>query len=701
MSFLAPAAFALALLIPIIIAMYLLKLRRSEQVVSSVYLWQRMVRDVEANAPWQKLRRNLLLIVQLLFLATLILALARPFTWTAGLGGQAAILILDTSASMAAIDVAPNRLEAAKRQAQQLVDDLPDDVRVTVIAAGDGAQVLLASSQDRRQARLAIEGIEAGTGSSDLTAALELAAAIAARQPDTQVVVFSDGRVTLPERLAVQGPALSGVKGHVRYMPMGIRGDNLAISALSLQATPGGGLSAFAQVANYGDAPAQRRLSLYADGQLVNAYDLEVAPGGQRAVVADDLPPTTNVLEAQLAGQDVLPLDDRAWAVYRHTEPAAVALVTGGNLFLQTALSLFPSLQVTTVRPEDWEDGRMEEWKNGRTENASQPSILPSFQLTIFDAYVPLTATLPAGNLFFIAPPRSTDYFSVTGKVEGPVPRAVPAMGGAGDAVDPLLAHVNLAGVSVLEAVRVTLPDWARPVIAGDMAGGAARPSVPLLFAGEADGRGKTGRIAVLAFDLHRSDLPLQVAFPLLLANLTAWLAPSGGSDMPTQVAPGTAVDLTLPPDVDALRVTRPDGSTTQLSAVGRRAIYADTARLGVYRATWGGDGSDAVEVRFAVNLFSPQESDVRPADNLPLAGTGSGQTKRTSSPGRPASADGLTATSPQQARHEWWRPLAFAALALLAAEWLVYQRATLARLWIGIKRHGTRQHATHNTPDA
>ncbi|HSJ53412.1 MAG TPA: BatA domain-containing protein, partial [Anaerolineae bacterium] len=104
MGFLAPAAFILALLFPVIVAMYLLKLRRTEQVVSSIYLWRRMVRDLEANAPWQRLRRNLLLLLQLLFLAALVLAIARPFSWAEGATGEALILILDTSASMAAVD---------------------------------------------------------------------------------------------------------------------------------------------------------------------------------------------------------------------------------------------------------------------------------------------------------------------------------------------------------------------------------------------------------------------------------------------------------------------------------------------------------------------------------------------------------------------------------------------------------------------
>src|SRR6476659_8050236 len=116
--------------------MYLLKLRREEQTVSSTFLWRRMVRDVEANAPWQKLRRNLLLLLQLLLLALLALALARPFFRTAGIAGRNLIVIVDRSASMQANDVAPSRLEAAKQQAGDLIDQLPDGGRATVIAAG-------------------------------------------------------------------------------------------------------------------------------------------------------------------------------------------------------------------------------------------------------------------------------------------------------------------------------------------------------------------------------------------------------------------------------------------------------------------------------------------------------------------------------------------------------------------------------------
>ena len=662
MSFLTPAAFGLAVLVPVIIAMYLLKLRRTEQVVSSVYLWRRMVRDLEANAPWQRLRRNLLLILQLLFLALLILALARPFSWAAGASSQALILILDTSASMAATDVSPSRFEAAKATARGLVDGQSDDSRVTVITASDGAQVAVASSQDRRQIHQAIDGVQVGTGGSNLTAALELASAIAARQPETEILVLSDGRVNLPERLAV--------KGHVRYLPVGQSGDNQAISTLSLEPAPSGeDMTAFIQVTNYGQEPAERRLSLNANGGLVNVYDLEIPAGELKAVVADGLPSDTRVLEAGLEGGDALPLDDRAWAVYRDQQPASVTLVTEGNLFLETGLALLPGLEVTTIRPEDyeegWKDGRLEDRKTGSEagDETNRPTFQPS-NLTIFDTYVPTsTATLPAGNLLFVAPARSTELFTVTGVVDQPLPRPV-------DAADPLLEHVNLAEVGILDAARIPTPTWARPVIAGDPSTGSEQTvdteATPLLFAGVVDGR----RVAVLAFDLRRSDLPLQVAFPLLLANLTGWLAPGSGGDLPTQVAPGTAVAITPPPEAEAATVTRPDGSTVRLMPEGGGTVFGDTEQLGVYEVAWDYPGSleedGAGRARFAVNLSSPQESDVRPATALAVPGTD----------------EGAADEGPQRARREWWRPLALIALTLLITEWLVYHRASLARLW-------------------
>src|SRR5207247_10550002 len=105
---------------------------------------------------------------------------------------------------------------------------------------------------------------------------------------------------------------------------------------------------------------------------------------------------------AHLAGADALAVDDAAWAINRQAEPAPVLLVTDGNLFLQNALVLLPEVALSRSAPADY-----------------APMLTAT--LTVFDRFVP-TATLPAGNLLFVAPFTSTTLFQVTGVLTNPVP---------------------------------------------------------------------------------------------------------------------------------------------------------------------------------------------------------------------------------------------------------------------------------------
>ncbi|KPV52133.1 hypothetical protein SE17_17295, partial [Kouleothrix aurantiaca] len=341
MAFLTPLALIGALVLgPIIVAMYLLKLRREERRVSSTFLWQRVVRDVEANAPWQKLRRNLLLLLQLLLLLLLVLALARPFFLTNGIAGKNLIIVVDRSASMGAADGTPTRLDAAKRQALTLIGQLPDDGRATVIAAGGQTENLVSASTDRRQLRDAIEGIQLRTGGgSDLTQALTLAAALTARTADSEIAIISDGNVPSLE-------TLQPVPATVRYFPVGNSRDNVALSAMAMQPSPAG-QTLFAQATNYGPNQVARRLDLYLDDQLFNAYNLALAPGADQSVVVE-VPAQVRKAEARLVdtgAADALPTDDRAWAVSTLGEGTTVRLVSPGNRFLEVGLARLPSIK--------------------------------------------------------------------------------------------------------------------------------------------------------------------------------------------------------------------------------------------------------------------------------------------------------------------------------------------------------------------
>src|SRR5436309_11328292 len=155
MPFATPLALLGLLFLPAVVAMYLLKLRRDEHVVPSTLLWHRLVADVEANAPWQRLRRSLLLLLQLLLVLLLAVLVARPFLERPAGLARDLVVVIDTSASMAAIDVTPNRLAEAKSQAIDALRDLPADGQVSVIAAGRTARVVVNGTADLGRVRAA------------------------------------------------------------------------------------------------------------------------------------------------------------------------------------------------------------------------------------------------------------------------------------------------------------------------------------------------------------------------------------------------------------------------------------------------------------------------------------------------------------------------------------------------------------------
>jgi hypothetical protein len=374
-------------------------------------------------------------------------------------------------------------------------------------------------------------------------------------------------------------------------------------------------------------SPVQRRLTILADGHLVDAHDLEIPAKGQVSIISEGLPIETNVFEAKFADSDVLTLDDTAWAVQRTADIQNVTLISHGNRFLDTALGLLSNFEIETIRPEDYDIESQNESPN----------------LSIFDSYIP-TDTLPTGNLFFIGPVASTSYFSIAGALENPKPQQF-------SDTDPLLKYVDLNEVSILNAASTILPDWARPVLIDEISGN------PLLFVGQVDGR----RIAVLAFDLRNSDLPLQVAYPILIANLMDWLLPGSVGEIPAQIIPGEAVTFAPPLGVTEITVTSPDGSKTVLEIQNGQAIFADTNQLGVYKVTWGED----LYLYFAANLSNTQESDILPREQLSLFDN---------------DTEEQTALT-REARLEWWHPLAVFALMLLITEWLVYNRATLSKI--------------------
>ncbi|MBP1704364.1 MAG: hypothetical protein H6Q36_103, partial [Chloroflexi bacterium] len=542
MPFVAPLALLGLLFVPLVVAFWMLRLRRTDRVVSSTLLWKRFGEDREANVPWQRLRRSLLLLLQLLLVLVLALLAARPFVeHPAGLAREL-VIVIDASASMAATDATPSRLEAAKAAALDALRDLPAGGRVSVVEAGAVARIVANRTADTGRVREAIASIQAVPVATDLAEALRIASGLAAAGSDSQVLVATDAAVRMPAGLTVAAP--------VRVLPVGRERHNQAIVALAVRSAPTSVTrSVFVSVANLDKEPAEERLEVWGDGRLLEARDLFLDPETRANAVIDDVDRDVAVVEVRLAGSDQLAYDDRAWAIVPPDRLLRILLVSDGDPYLETALSYLPNAELYGVAPADYGA-------------STKPGL---FDLVIFDGTLP--AELPDVPTLAIAPPRSSSIGTVTGTLADPaIGRPAPD--------EPLLRYVDLTTLHVAEAVRLTLPDWARTVIPGP--GGD-----PLLYSGVRHGL----RTAVLAFEPRRSDLPLQVGFPILVSNLVGELV--GASQAPAgSVAPGSLVTLPVPSGATGLRVTRPDGSTVEVVppvSGGASGTFAATEQLGVY----------------------------------------------------------------------------------------------------------------------
>ena len=271
--------------LPVIVAFYMLRLRRRDYPVGSTFLWQQLIRDVEANAPWQRLRFSWLLLVQLLIATLIVLAAARPFSATTSDLAANVVLIVDTSASMATHTDGEDRMALARERAADVVGRLPEGGRVTVVAAADTANVLVSETDDRDAALEAIDGITATQLPGDLTDAFALASALAARDSDSTIVVVSDASDDeLPE---------VGVGAPVLVERVGETDANQSVAALSaLRRSGGAQLDVFVAVANPSTVEATRRLEIYADGALVDARELTIPPGQRSEALVSTVPPS-------------------------------------------------------------------------------------------------------------------------------------------------------------------------------------------------------------------------------------------------------------------------------------------------------------------------------------------------------------------------------------------------------------------------
>ena len=276
MKFLYLWPFFLLLLIPIIIIMYLLKQKAVDMPISSLFLWKEMYRNVEANTPWEKLKKNWLLILQIITVIALIIALASPYIMSGSAGADHAIIVIDNSASMNALyDEEHTRLETAVEEAEDYVRSLKTGTGISIITSNSKATLVLSNSDDKTQAINELKAIEPNYTAGDCVAGIEMVKSMQTQWDSVETVCFTDTNVSMEQ-----------VEGYIvdMYVPV----NNASVDYVG-HGVNNGKLVVLAKVSNHGSEPITTDVNLYGDEELIQIKTLTIDASSSQVVYFDDV----------------------------------------------------------------------------------------------------------------------------------------------------------------------------------------------------------------------------------------------------------------------------------------------------------------------------------------------------------------------------------------------------------------------------
>lgn len=555
-----PAGLWILGLIPVLILIHWLRPRPVRAVVTTLFLWEAAAGKRPGRFTLQALFRNLSLLVQILVVGALALALSdlrlkRPAQFPGP-----TVLVMDISASMQTRSGGTTRFALARKAALDRVADLSPGSRMMIIAAGSRPRVVCPFTPDQTRLSRMIREMAAADAPADIPRALSLALSFAGR----------DGRILL----VGDGGAFSGLPEGVaaRVTPVRIRGGerNLAVTRFEARPDPLGDarLELMVEIANFSPGPTICPLTVRAGRHPVLERRIGLEAGERKGIVLQVPDTGEDILTARIAAADDLDVDNQAWVVPARPEKRTVFLVSDGNFFLEQFLKSCPGIRLNTSRglnPAAW------------------PRIVSQNDVVILDRVAPPSAN--AGRLLMInaLPPDLT--VRASGQITAPrITDWKPH--------SPITRHVDFTGITMDRAMKLKPGPGA--------VGVAFSGQYPLIC--RIDRNGFRG--IVVGFDIRDSDLPLRVAYPVLMKNMLDWLHPMPAGSRATHVAAGES--LALPPGPAAVRFPSNRWEKTESGSVIAEEV-------GLYKIRAGKTRDGRARALAAVNLVNAAESDIRP----------------------------------------------------------------------------------------
>ncbi|EFU38899.1 hypothetical protein PVOR_28044 [Paenibacillus vortex V453] len=649
------------LTLPAIVLMYMFKRKYVDTTVPSHLLWDRVLRNLEANRPWQKLQNRLLLWLQLLAAALMVFALMQPFMQVSGGGSAHVVIVADTSGSMSAqissAEGEATRLALMQERIKEYVKGQGRRSEITLLSVGASPVTLAAHESDRAAIDKAVDGLRTYYGPAAYRETLSLASALTREETDAEVVIFTDSYWkpdTAP--IAFQVPvSVEKVQGE---LPHNVSIDQFGISP---KGDADSSYAAVAVISTNAKKSVSAEVNLYGDEQLLTSKVLELEPGKKLTESFANLP-FAEVYRLELSQEDGYAADNASFAFGLGHGSSRVLLLTSGNLFLEKALQL-SGAEVTRVAM-DGSDGKKDEntSKDKDVDKDSVNSDVPPVPEGEFDLLV-IDGSIPDGF-------RQGKWADLTAKTPlwtiGGEGTKVGSQGGRPVlAKHPVTAYVTLSGVYFGTLVDQA-PAWGEPVIKlGDQ---------PIVYAGTESGRPRLS----FNFLLQDSDLPLSPEFPVMVSNALEWMTSGKGSGLGRYMA-GAQADIPIAADTVKAAWIPKSGLALADSFPAEDALRNEQGISpvqivpeypGLYAFEQQNEAGEKLKFWLAVTA-DPYEADWS-NDQGPTVSQSAPTSDESKAGDRDQASERSGAGNRASSLMPW---LAALALAVIAAEWGVYQR--------------------------
>lgn len=599
------------LLIPLII-FYFLKLRRPRMEIPSLALWRQVISDQRVNSPFQKFKRNLLLLFQMLLLCALVIGAMQPYISSGGKRVKNLPVLIDTSASMAALDGpgGKSRLAEAKEKVGKLIDDLLPDQQLCLISTNSSARRLTDFTNNKRLLHESLTQLEVSHVPSHLEDGFRLAQALSRAFPIDSVMLLSDGNV--PQDIEFELPF------KLNFQRLKTGGQNIGIVDFNARRSRTG-WDVFARIEGSKDSKTLAEYELLQNGQSIKSDTVSVESGKAERLVFRIATEISVSLELRLKpdGFDSLESDNVAYLDLPKPRPLAVYCPTEMNSF-RNALEIIPDL-----------------------------NLYPSGEPT------PSAVDLKFTDGPLSTGPEARVTFHV-GYVPEDLAPLVEIEAGLAEVVDwqrtvPLLQHVQLLDVQIGDQPKLAKGVGERDFELAGYEILAQSRTGPLILE-----RGTDGRLGIyLLFHPDRSSLVFRVGFPILVQNATQIALTRAALSEGRAIPAGTLPPQKLQPDTE-YRVVGPHGFTESTRSdkdgfvLGLGAPY-----VGLYEVS----GSSEPQ-RIGISLVSATETALNSVEKLNFPEVSVGAAEATVKSDQPL-----------------WTWFAAAGLALLVLEWWYFQK--------------------------